>query len=253
MMHRISLITIFVLLNLGVGRLFQESNQVVCFSELSIIAITGFCFWAASAGQIRLWGQKWKMDARKNNLFIHGGIGLSAATLNLFFSQALVVFLMTTVHGCTTPTFNLLDASLTNNIAVNLLCYFALVWYSLEKEVDSTSEEPLNSAENPSSEHIVVTKKDATFLLAPDDVFYVETSNNCIVLHTQKGVFVKYQSLKAFMDVICPERFVRVHRSYLVNSNCIERIVKNRSGDGNLLLSNGDTLKFSRNYKKAFA
>lgn len=246
MAKRISLISIFVLLNMGIGRMFQESLGMSCFSELSILAITSFFFWNVSAKQIKVWAGKWAVDTKGKNIFIQGGIGLSASAINILIGQVLVIFLMTTIYNCTSPSFNMLNASLTNNVAVNLLCYFSLLFYSVEvKKDDKTPEDIEKILEN---KRVSVSKKGSQFLLEPQEIVYVETSNNCIVLHTQKGRFVKYQSLRSFSQSVCPNTFKRIHRSYLVNSEFIDHIQKNTSGDGMLRLKTGDDLKFSRTY-----
>lgn len=245
MAKHVSLVTIFVLLNMGIGRMFQVSLGATCFSELSILAITSFVFWNISAKQIKKWATKWTVDTSGKNFLIQGGIGLSATAINILIGQVLVVYLITTVYNCTTPNFNLLTASLTNNIAVNLLCYFSLIFYFVGIKKEGSA--PFQN-ENIEKKRIAVSKKGAQFLLKPQEIVYVETSNNCIVLHTQKGKFVKYQSLRSFSQSMCPNTFKRIHRSYLVNSEFIDRIQKNNSGDGKLHLKTGDDLKFSRNY-----
>lgn len=243
MSKRISLISTFVLLNMGLGRLFQESLGSSCFSELSILAITSFFFWNSSARQIKSWSGKWAITSSGKNLLIQGGLGLSASMVNIIVGQVLVVFLMTTIYNCTSPSFNMLNASLTNNIAVNLLCYFALLFYFVHSE---KTKDPIPA--QPGDTRIPVSKKGFQFHLQPQEIIYVETSNNCVVLHTEKGKFVKYQSLKSLSKLLCPETFKRVHRSYLVNSQFIDHIQKNNSGDGMLKLKTGDDLKFSRTY-----
>lgn len=246
MAKRISLISIFVLLNMSIGRMFQESLGMSCFSELSILAITSFFFWNVSAKQIKVWADKWAVDTKGKNIFIQGGIGLSASAINILIGQVLVVFLMTTIYNCTSPSFNMLNASLTNNVAVNLLCYFSLLFYSVEVKKDDKTHEDIEKIQE--KKRVSVSKKGSQFLLEPQEIVYVETSNNCIVLHTQKGRFVKYQSLRSFSQSVCPNTFKRIHRSYLVNSEFIDHIQKNTSGDGMLRLKTGDDLKFSRTY-----
>ncbi|MEX0361471.1 MAG: LytR/AlgR family response regulator transcription factor [Allomuricauda sp.] len=249
MSKRISLISIFVLLNMGLGRLFQESLGASCFSELSILAITSFVFWNFSAHQIKTWSGKWGVTASGKNMLIQGGLGLSASALNIVIGQLLVVFLMTTIYNCTSPSFNMLNASLTNNIAVNLLCYFALLFYFIPSEKSKES----TPTPEPKETRIPVSKQGYQFQLQPNEIIYVETSNNCVVLHTEKGKFVKYQSLKSLSELLCPNTFKRVHRSYLVNSEFIAHIQKNHSGDGKLKLKTGDDLKFSRTYLQELA
>lgn len=232
---------------MGIGRMFQESLGVACFSELSILAITSFLFWNASAKQIKKWGDKWTVTSSGRNILIQSGLGLSASALNIIVGQVLVVFLMTAVYQCTSPSFDMLNASLTNNIAVNLLCYFLLLFCF----VDIKKEEAITISQNRNAENnfrLSVSKNGSQFFLSPQEIIYVETSNNCIILHTEKGKFVKYQSLKSLSEALCPKTFKRIHRSYLVNSDLIEHIQKNHSGDGIVHLKTGDDIKFSRTY-----
>ncbi len=237
---------------MGIGRMFQESLGMACFSELSILAITSFIFWNTSVKQIKKWGKKWAISSSGNNVLIQGGLGLSASALNIIVGQVLVVFLMTTVYQCTSPSFNMLNASLTNNIAVNLLCYFLILFFLVDPKKEEVTALSQNDAiENDS--RVSVSKKGFQFLLSPKEIIYVETSNNCIVLHTEKGKFVKYQSLKSFSEGLCPKTFKRVHRSYLVNSDLIAHIQKNHNGDGVLHLKTGDGIKFSRTYLSTIA
>lgn len=242
----ISLISLFVLLNMGIGRMFQASLGIPCFSELTILAVTSFVFWMASAKQIKVWAQKWSFTTHSNTLLIQGGLGLSASALNILMGQALVIFLMTTVYQCTTPSFNLLNAGLTNNIAVNLLCYFFLLFHFVGTESKSTETPSEKTAQ------VKVSKNGMQFVLQQQEIIFVETSNNCIVLHTKKGKFVKYQSLRSFQKQVCPKNFKRVHRSYLVNRFFMDHFQKNKNGDGFLYLKNGTGLKFSRTYFKEF-
>ncbi|WP_420321080.1 LytR/AlgR family response regulator transcription factor [Flagellimonas sp.] len=251
MAKQISLISIFVLLNMGIGRMFQISLGATCFSELSILAITNFLFWSISSKQIKVWANKWAMDATGKNILVQGGIGISATALNIIIGQVLVVFLMTTIYNCTSPSFNMLNASLTNNIAVNLLCYFSLLFYFVGTKKDTPPSQSGNGIGQKN--RVAVSKNGSQFLLEPHEIIYVETSNNCIVLHTQKGKFVKYQSLRSFSQTLCPNTFKRIHRSYLVNSGFIDHIQKNNSGDGKLHLKTGDDLKFSRTYLQQLA
>ena len=240
----LSIVTAFVLLNMGIGRLFQESLSVVCFSELSIIAFSGFFFWNISSNRIPSWANSWNLFQNPKHLFTQGGLGLTTIVLYTLVSQALLIFLMTTIYNCTSPSFDLLNASLTNNVAVNLLCYFSLLFYFHVEDERKVASEVLLAHEK-----ISVSKAASKFLISPMEVVYVEASNNCIVLHTEKGKFVKYQSLKSFQSKLSKLHFKRTHRSYLVNTGFIECIKKNKSGDGILKLRNGDTIKFSRTYQ----
>ena len=245
----ISLISIFVLLNMGIGRMFQVSLWATCFSELTILAVTSFVFWTFSAQYIKVWAQNWEQKPVGKALVLQGGLGITATATNILVGQALVVFMMTVVFRCASPNFNLLHAGLTNNIAVNLFCYFALLFYFVNKEHNQKIDTPITPISGAKIQ-MEVSRNGSHFLLVPEEIRYIETSNNCIVLHTEKGVFVKYQSLSSLEKMLCPKTFKRVHRSYLVNMNFMDFHQKNSSGDGVLHLKNGDKIKFSRTYRK---
>jgi DNA-binding LytR/AlgR family response regulator len=49
-----------------------------------------------------------------------------------------------------------------------------------------------------------------------------------------------------------PERFVRVHRSVIVNVEKVKEIYPRSNGDQDLILQNGQQLMLSRNYRDRF-
>lgn len=58
-------------------------------------------------------------------------------------------------------------------------------------------------------------------MLDPCDVLFVKSDGVYIELHTLKGMVVQRKLLKEVMDEL-PANFIRVHRSYLVNSDYID-------------------------------
>ncbi len=56
------------------------------------------------------------------------------------------------------------------------------------------------------------------------DILYAEASDNYCYIHTTCGRYLLSQTLKSIEEKLDKERFMRVHRSYLVNLNAIEII-----------------------------
>ena len=249
MKERVLLISVFVLLNMLLGRLFQNTIGSLCFVELGIFAVSSLLFWNFTANSIKSWNLKWNVFRDFKMVGIHGGLALATSIINVLIGQGLIfVYGFFMYQGYKSFNYQFLNASHTNHIAVNLLCYFSLVFYFIrtaKKEVDVSDEK----MEASNYDKIAVSRGGTKFLIGLEDLIYVESSNNCIVLHTEKGKFVKYQSLKSFQEVLPKEQFVRSHRSFLVNANYIECISKNKNGDGVIRLNSGDELKFSRTYK----
>lgn len=60
-----------------------------------------------------------------------------------------------------------------------------------------------------------------------DDILYIESMLNYVILVTDSGRFIMYSSLKA-MEIILPKaKFIRIHKSYLIAIAAIQLIDKN--------------------------
>ena len=243
MKTQITLISVFTLLNISIGRLFQESLNVTCFSELLIIGASSFVFWTVFASQIKKMSLRGNILKSPKEFLKHGSIGLGATLLNIVISWGLIVFLMIYVYKCTSPGFSLVNASLTNNIAVNLFCYFVLIFSSLQQQ--SINKE---NSFNSHLSSLTFTSGTTTKLVPTSSIEYIETSNNCIIVNTTEGKFVKYQSLKSFLAEVNIPNFKRVHNSYAVNVDYVDSVKKNKNGDGVITLKNKSIIKMSRNY-----
>lgn len=267
MIRTILLILFFVLLNMLLGAMFQHCTGGVCYLELYMLAVIGFIFWGFLAKYIKVFVKKWSMTNSSKNILIHGGIGLTITVFNILVAKILVIVLMAFIYNCSFPKLSILDISLTNNIAVNLFCYFALSVYFFPTVKKDESKPTLKEATSsvhplpitpqkvssviavPKSPKIEVTHSGSKIILNPLDIVFIEAANNCIIIQANQGKYVKYQSLKSIEAQLPRDVFKRVHRSYVVNVSLVERIDKNKNGDGVLYLTNGWQIRFSRTYR----
>jgi two-component system, LytTR family, response regulator len=91
-----------------------------------------------------------------------------------------------------------------------------------------------------------------TILLPTDEIDWIETYGNYMKVHAGREshlIRVTMQSLETRLD---PEKFVRVHRSVMVNVEKIKEIYPRSNGDQDLVLQNGQRLMLSRNYRDKF-
>lgn len=243
----------FILLNLSIGLLFHRSLAIVCISELFIIAVFGLVFWNIVSIVMKSACCSAKFQLKGLNLLLHGGLGISTAIISIFLSHLVVVYSMILIYNCTySPGFSLINTSLANNIVLNLLCYFGLAFLYFRKSEIRPNEKPENRVVSDDKlnnhKNLFVDRNGARKLLPVEKINYIETSNNCIVIYTDEGRFVRYQSLKKFLDELQYQPLQRIHKSYAVNTSKITSMRNNKNGDGSLTLNNGDIIKFSRNY-----
>jgi len=81
-----------------------------------------------------------------------------------------------------------------------------------------------------------------------NEIIYVEASNNYskLVL-TDKRIFTISKTLKDVQEVLEERHFLRVHRQYIVNLNCLKQFNRN---DSILTMNNGDIIPIARNQKE---
>lgn len=98
---------------------------------------------------------------------------------------------------------------------------------------------------------LVAKKHGKEFLISAEDVQWIEASGNYANLHSADGVFPVRSSMAELERRLDPERFVRVHRSYIVNLDRIGEIRPTESGDHTIEMQGGAEIRFSRRYRSA--
>lgn len=79
-----------------------------------------------------------------------------------------------------------------------------------------------------------------------DSILYIEAANNYILVYTATRRFLTYSSLKDMEGRVPGNKFVRVHKSFIVAKEHITRI------DGNKIFIGEVGIPLSRNFKTAF-
>jgi len=81
------------------------------------------------------------------------------------------------------------------------------------------------------------------------DIQWIDAAGDYMCVHTTKQTHIMRQTMKELDQQLDPRRFVRVHRSAIVNINYVQRLVSHISGEYHLILSNGSELKVSRSHR----
>jgi DNA-binding LytR/AlgR family response regulator len=82
--------------------------------------------------------------------------------------------------------------------------------------------------------------------VAFSEILYIEGQGDYLKIVTPKARIMTLQNFKKFEEILPPDNFIRVHKSYLVALNKIESITRNRIRIGNILIPVSDS------YKNAF-
>lgn len=82
--------------------------------------------------------------------------------------------------------------------------------------------------------------------LEASQVFYVETLNHAVLVHTEKGVWRLRESMRSMESLLADFSFYRCNSCYLVNLACVEQV------DGGDVIVAGHRLSISRPRHKGF-
>lgn len=100
-------------------------------------------------------------------------------------------------------------------------------------------------AEKTSLTLISVKDRRQIHLIPIQEINYIEASGDYVNLHTEKGSFLKEQTMKFLEENLPSQQFVRIHRSYIVNVNNVAKIELYEKESYRVYLKNGQFLKAS--------
>ena len=78
------------------------------------------------------------------------------------------------------------------------------------------------------------------------EIYCMKAESDYVHIFTEKGKYLKEQTMKFFEENLLPSRFVRVHRSYIVNVDAISRVELYEKQTQLLMLKNGMQIRMSQ-------
>lgn len=96
---------------------------------------------------------------------------------------------------------------------------------------------------------MAVKARDATRLVMTEDIDWIEAAGVYVTVHSKGDAFLYRAGLAAVASRLDPFRFVRIHRSYIVNVRSIALLERRSHGEFEVMLKNGTRLMMSRTYR----
>jgi DNA-binding LytR/AlgR family response regulator len=104
-----------------------------------------------------------------------------------------------------------------------------------------------NGVDKIGKDEIFIKKNSTLVRLRYDDILWVEALENYVIFNTFEDKYTIHFTMKAIEQKLPMEKFSRVHRSYIVNTSCIEVIE-----DNSVLIKTHDgtkTIPIGKSYK----
>jgi DNA-binding LytR/AlgR family response regulator len=118
-------------------------------------------------------------------------------------------------------------------ILIDALIYAIVVmsYYLLQsvQEIDKQSDvlaETLHTQSMPEEiwTRITVKKHKKIHLIPVKDILYVEANGDYVLIYTASGHFLKDSTMKYMETHLPPDLFVRIHRSFIINIECMTKL-----------------------------
>jgi two-component system, LytTR family, response regulator len=96
-------------------------------------------------------------------------------------------------------------------------------------------------------ERIVVKTGTKIKVIPVDKVVFLEAQDDYVMIYTQEGKYLKQGTMKYYEDHLDTSEFIRVHRSYIVKIDMVAQLEPYTKDNYLLRLTNGNSVKVSRN------
>ncbi|WP_236264051.1 LytTR family DNA-binding domain-containing protein [Dysgonomonas sp. Marseille-P4677] len=188
--------------------------------------------------------------------FINFGALAVLFTVSWIGSEFLVLYIL-----ISTDEFVLLSTSIPIRIVIALLSYSLSILISsqmhsplIEEGIASeieTSNEENDLTEKEETENIEIIERVAVKngqkidVVLVTEIIHLQAEGDYVMIHSIKGKFLKEQTMKSFEKSLPQDKFVRVHRSSIINIDFILQIELYDRQNQLLKLKNGSQVKIS--------
>jgi two-component system LytT family response regulator len=104
--------------------------------------------------------------------------------------------------------------------------------------------------EQKKQDRLVVKSGGRVFFVRTDDIDWIEASGNYVRLHLKEQSFLFRETMNQMESRLDPQRFFRIHRSRIVNTERIKELQPWFNGEYVVVLHNGTQLRLSRSYRE---
>ncbi len=152
-----------------------------------------------------------------------------------------------------------LTYTLANDLVKMLLIYGIFVLWLKHLETkrhndesrSQTQENEASQVPTSTNKYLTVNSGKNNFRINLSDVLYIKAATPYVAIQLEDKQYLHSESLKSISEKL-DDRFIRVHRSSIVNVDKVASYQSRLNGDYDLKLEDGTEVRLSRNYVSAF-
>ena len=120
--------------------------------------------------------------------------------------------------------------------------------FQQQNSITTKTQQILGTAsQSPMQANRIVVKVGSKIKIIPvSQVQYLEAADDYVKIHSKDGIFLKKKTMQYFEESLLLQQFIRIHRSYIINTQLITRIESNEKDGHSVLLNTGVILPVSK-------
>jgi len=119
---------------------------------------------------------------------------------------------------------------------------------TLSRQLRGVLREYADDEEDSGIERFTIRTRNRIYFVDADDVQWIESEGDYVALHDGEDTHLLRKTMKELEQQLDSTRFLRVHRSYIVNADYIEELRPLDHGTYQLHMASGTPLRTSRGY-----
>ncbi|MDQ3714063.1 MAG: LytTR family DNA-binding domain-containing protein [Acidobacteriota bacterium] len=118
-----------------------------------------------------------------------------------------------------------------------------------ESPSDTDNRKPVNASQKEPIDRVVIKSGGRIYFLKIDEIDWIEGAGDYLSLHSSSQTHLIRETMGNFHAKLNPQKFLRIHRSTIVNIERIKDIQPLFKGEYVITLTTGRRLKASRGYR----
>ncbi|HEY1147983.1 MAG TPA: LytTR family DNA-binding domain-containing protein, partial [Pseudoduganella sp.] len=96
------------------------------------------------------------------------------------------------------------------------------------------------------AERVLIRDGARVHVIPAEKIAYIEAQDDYVQIHSEGKAYLKNQRMAELEEQLDADKFIRIHRSYLVNIECVARIEQASKDSHQAVLHDGTRLAISR-------
>jgi len=188
--------------------------------------------------------KKFQFKSLTNKILYASSTGFIFSVLHIFIFTSIFILGSNLIYSVPHRFLTILKNAISNQLHITIIVYLfsPLVFEYLKRKIH-TQISNINK---------IITVKNGTRRIKIDisTILFIKSDKPYTKIHSTSQNILHNESLKNLESILDSQIFLRVHRSVIINKNHITELKSRKNGDYDGVLTNGQSVRFSRHYRQ---